>query len=291
MRLVWASTGSRSQFNPCEPDSIPPASGLGDGLSGPVGIPQTTVTDDSFVFGGPSGFPQGRDTTTGVLADTVTMVAGKHQVKWGGEYRRYLLYSFTGKISARMSSTAAQPRGERHVRCSRCSRTSLTTVCMRRRWVGSIQDNYKMLPGLMLEYGVRFEWNGTPVEGENRMSMFQPVGSTTSTLIQVGTNGIPREPYKQNYNLELLGYRHTTSSITRRPSFVPAYGYLVDQPVAGTSTILTGNPPFTTAVSYSNSAAPQPLSNIYKSAAAASGFARLGTSTPISTTRISRASI
>ena len=138
---------------------------------------------------------------------------------------------------------------------------------------GFIQDNYKMLPGLMLEYGVRFEWNGTPVEGENRMSMFQPVGSTTSTLIQVGTNGIPREPYKQNYNLEpRVGLAYDVFN-NQKTVLRAAYGYLVDQPVAGTSTILTGNPPFTTAVSYSNSAAPQPLSSIYNSATAASGFA------------------
>jgi hypothetical protein len=52
-----------------------------------------------------------------------------------------------------------------------------------------------------------------------------------------------------------------------------AYGLLVDQPVAGTGTILAGNPPFTSAVSYSNSAAPIPLNNLFNSAQAASGFA------------------
>ena len=84
-------------FNPS--NLISPASvGIVDGLTGNVGLPQTSVTDLSLVFGGPSGFPQGRDTTTGVLADTVTMLKGKHQIKWGGEFRRYLLYSFAGNI-------------------------------------------------------------------------------------------------------------------------------------------------------------------------------------------------
>jgi len=92
-------------FNPAnllDPTSL----GMVDGLSGPVGIPQTTITDDSFTFGGPSGFPQGRNTTTGVLSDTVTMVEGKHLIKWGGEFRRYLLYSFGGNIGS-MSLTSA----------------------------------------------------------------------------------------------------------------------------------------------------------------------------------------
>ena len=257
-------------FNPA--NLIDPTSlGLNDGLSGPVGIPQTTVTDDSFTFGGPSGFPQGRDTTTGVLADTVTMVAGNHQIKWGGEYRRYLLYSFAGNIGT-LQMTAAQLAAS--VSPVFTVQPNIIDYRMYATAVGGfIQDNYKMLPGLMLEYGLRFEWNGTPVEGENRMSMFQPVGSTTSTLIQVGTNGIPREPYKQNYNLEpRVGLAYDVFN-NQKTVVRAAYGYLVDQPVAGTSTILTGNPPFTSAVSYSNSAAPQPLSNIYNSAKAASGFA------------------
>jgi len=138
---------------------------------------------------------------------------------------------------------------------------------------GFIQDNYKMLPGLMLEYGLRFEWNGTPVEAENRLSVFQPVGSTTSTLVQAGTNGIPREPYKQNYNLEpRVGIAYDVFN-NQKTVVRGAFGYLVDQPVAGTSSNLATNPPFTTAVSYSNSAKPQPLATIYTSAAAASGFA------------------
>ena len=257
-------------FNPAnllDPTSL----GLNDGLSGNVGIPQTTVTDDSFTFGGPSGFPQGRNTTTGVLADTVTMVVGKHQIKWGGEYRRYLLYSFAGNIGT-LQMTAAQLAAS--VSPVFSVQPNIIDYRMYATAVGGfIQDNYKMLPGLMLEYGVRFEWNGTPVEGENRMSLFQPVGSTTSTLVQVGTNGIPREPYKQNYNLEpRLGFAYDLFN-NQKTVIRGAYGYLVDQPVAGTSTILTGNPPFTTAVSYSNSAAPQPLSSIYTSAKAASGYA------------------
>jgi len=257
-------------FNPA--NLIDPTSlGLGDGLSGPVGIPQTSITDVGMNFGGPSGFPQGRDTTTGVLNDTVTMVAGNHQIKWGGEYRRYLLYSFAGNIGS-MSLTAAQLAAS--VTPVFAIQPNIIDYRMYATAVGGfIQDNYKMLPGLMLEYGVRFEWNGTPVEGENRMSMFQPVGSTTSTLVQVGTNGQPREPYKQNYNLEpRLGFAYDLFN-NQKTVIRGAYGYLVDQPVAGTSTILTGNPPFTTAVSYSNSAAPQPLATIYNSAKAASGFA------------------
>ncbi|HEV2575682.1 MAG TPA: carboxypeptidase regulatory-like domain-containing protein [Acidobacteriaceae bacterium] len=261
-------------FNPA--NTIDPTSvGLGDGLSGPVGLPQITITDDSFTFGGPSGFPQGRDTTTGVLADTVTMLKGNHQINWGGEFRRYLLYSFTGNIGS-MSLTSANLAGVGYNGVAVTPVFAIQPNIIDYRVYADaagafVQDHYNVTPQLMFEYGLRFEWNGTPVEGENRISIFQPA---TSTLVQAGTNGIPADgAYKQNYNLEpRLGFSydvfHNQKTVVRG-----AYGLLVDQPVAGTVTVLTANPPFTTAVSYNNSANPQPLSNIYAAAAGASGFA------------------
>jgi hypothetical protein len=255
-------------FNPA--NLISPASvGLGDGLSGNVGIPQTTVTDVGFEIGGPSGFPQGRDTTTGVLADTVTMLKGNHQIKWGGEFRRYLLYSFAGNIGVLTLSTA-------NLQASVSPVFSIQPNIIDYRIYADamgafVQDNYKVAPGLTLEYGVRFEWNGTPLEGENRISIFNP---NNVTLTQAGTNGISANgAYKQNYNLEpRLGFAYELFN-NQKTVLRGAYGYLVDQPVAGTVSVLTGNPPFTTAVSFSNSASPIPLGSLYASAKAASGAA------------------
>lgn len=255
-------------FNPA--NTISPASvGLVDGLTGNVGIPQTTITDVGLTIGGPAGFPQGRDTTTGVLADTVTMVKGNHQIKWGGEFRRYLLYSFAGNIGTLTLSTA-------NLQASVSPVFSIQPNIIDYRIYadamgGFVQDNYKVAPGLTLEYGVRFEWNGTPLEGENRISIFNP---NNVTLTQAGTNGIPADgAYKQNYNLEpRLGFAYDVFN-NQKTVVRGAYGYLVDQPVAGTVSVLTTNPPFTTAVSFSNSASPIPLSSLYASAKAASGFA------------------
>jgi hypothetical protein len=255
-------------FNPAnliDPTSV----GLGDGLSGPVGIPQITLTDVGTVFGGPSGFPQGRNTTTGVLADTVTMVRGNHEIKWGGEFRRYLLYSFAGNIgsmSLSLANLAASVTPVFSVQPNIIDYRIYADAA-----AGFIQDHYRMLPGLTFEYGARFEWNGTPLEGENRISIFQP---SSDTLVRAGTNGIPADgAYKQNYNLEpRLGFAYDVFN-NQKTVLRAAYGFLVDQPVAGTVSVLTGNPPFTTAVSYSNSKSPQPLGTIYSAAAGASGFA------------------
>lgn len=255
-------------FNPA--NLLNPASlGIDDSFNSNVGIPQITVTDLGLTFGGPSGFPQGRDTTTGVLADTVTMLKGAHQIKWGGEFRRYLLYSFTGNIGSMSLSTANLQASVTPVFAVQ---PNIIDYRIYADAVGGfLQDNWKMRPGLTVEAGLRFEWNGTPVEGENRISIFNPANDT---LTQAGTNGIPANgAYKQNYNLEpRIGFAYDLGN-KGKTVLRGAYGLLVDQPVAGTVTILTGNPPFTTAVSYSNSAAPQPLSTVYTSAKAASGFA------------------
>jgi len=255
-------------FNPA--NTINPASlGIVDGLTGNIGIPQTTITDVGFTIGGPSGFPQGRDTTTGVLSDTATLVKGKHEIRFGGEFRRYLLYSFAGNIGSLSLSSANLANDVTPV--FSIQPNTIDYRIYADAAAGFVQDNYKLASGLVLEYGLRFEWNGTPLEGENRISIFNPA---TVTLTQAGTNGIAANgAYKQNYNLEpRVGFAYdvfkNSTTIVRG-----AYGYLVDQPVAGTVSIETGNPPFTTAVSYSNSAAPISLGNLYNNAKAASGYA------------------
>ena len=258
-------------FNPS--NLISPASvGIVDGLTGNVGLPQTTISDISLVFGGPSGFPQGRDTTTGVLADTVTMLKGKHQIKFGGEFRRYLLYSFAGNIGT-LTMTQANLANDQATGFS-----VQPNIIDYRIYAGAaggfVQDNFKLTPNLTIEAGLRFEWNGTPLEGENRISIFNPIPGSP-TLTQAGTNGLAaNSAYKQNYNLEpRVGFALDVFG-NGKTVLRGAYAYLVDQPVAGTVSNMTSNAPFTTAVSYSNTAAPINLNNLYNNAAAASALQR-----------------
>ena len=72
-------------FNPDNTDN-PAAFGIDSGVTGPVGLPQITVSG-AFTFGGNSGFPQGRGDTTSVLSDTLSWVHGNHTIKFGGEER------------------------------------------------------------------------------------------------------------------------------------------------------------------------------------------------------------
>ncbi len=243
-------------FNPAnltDPTSV----GLGDGLSGNVGLPQTTLSDIGLVFGGPAGFPQGRSDTTGVLSDTLTKLQGKHTLKLGGEFRRFLIASFAGNIGTLTFTTSTTPTS--------LFQTDMATVfsiqpniVSSRVYADSLglfaQDNFKVTRNLNLEYGLRFEWNGTPVEGANRFVLFNPANVT---LTRVGTNGLAdNAEYGQNYNVEpRVGFAYDVFGASK--TVVRAgYGYLVDQPVSGVVTPLASNPPFSTAVSYNGAAIP-----------------------------------
>ncbi len=115
---------------------------IADGEQANAAIPQTTITDIGLTIGGPSGFPQGRDDTLGVLSDTVTLLKGKHTIKFGGEFRRFLEASFAGDTGSVTFATSAgttgaagaisSPTGRRAP--SAFSRTSSTTACTSTRW-------------------------------------------------------------------------------------------------------------------------------------------------------------
>jgi Carboxypeptidase regulatory-like domain/TonB dependent receptor len=252
-------------FNPAnltDPTSV----GLEDGLSGPVGLPQTTLSDIGLTFGGPSGFPQGRNDTTGVLADTLSLLKGKNTIKTGAEFRRYLVANFGGNIGAITFTSSTTPTSLFQTDQTTVFSVQPNTVSNRiyDNALGAfVQDNYKATPRLTLELGIRFEWNGTPTEGENRLTIFNPANDT---LTRVGTNGLsPSASYNQNYNFEpRLGFAWDVTG-AGKTVLRGGYGYLVDQPVSGVVSGMASNPPFSTAVSYNSSTA-IPLNALYTSA-------------------------
>ena len=253
-------------FNPAnltDPTSV----GIGDGLAGPVGLPQMTLSDIGLTFGGPSGFPQGRNDTLGVLSDTLTKLKGRHTMKFGGEYRRYLVANFGLSIGAITFTSTANNFMQDNATVFSSQPTSISSRNYATAVGGFAMDNFKLNSRLTMEYGLRFEWNGTPVEGANRYIIFNP---SAVTLTRVGTNGLPADAaFKQNYNWEpRVGFVYDAFG-TGRTVLRGGYGYLVDQPVSGSGSGLASNPPNSTAVSYNGVAIP--VANLYQSAAA-SGF-------------------
>ncbi len=130
------------------------------------------------------------------------MLRGRHTIKFGGEYRRFIGDSFAQDIGTLTYATTAQFKAD-VAPTFNINPTNVTSRIFINAQGYFIQDNYKLNPHLTLEYGFRFEWNGTPTEGSNRLVIFDP-GSVS--LIRTSTNGIGGI-YKQNYNfMPRLGF-------------------------------------------------------------------------------------
>jgi hypothetical protein len=219
-------------FNP-NALALPSTYGLNTGVGSGSGLPQISVTGLGLNFGGPSGFPQGRSDTLGIFSDTLTVTKGKHSIKTGGEFRRFIGASFnqdTGTVA--FSSIPNFINGLAN------SFTVTPTNVNSRIFIGAagafIQDNWKITPRLVAELGFRFEWNGTPADGGHRLVNFL---ESNNTLTQVNT------PYKQNYNYEpRVGFSFDLFG-NQKTVMRGGFGLLSDQPVSGAATNLANNPP------------------------------------------------
>ncbi len=236
--------------------------GLDTGVPYSNALPQITVSDIGLNLGGPSGFPQGRFDTTGAFSDTLSWNRGKHTIKAGGDYRRFIESSFAqtpGTLS--FLSTANFINGLAN--SFAVTPTQVTFRIFENAAGGFVSDNYKFTPRFQVELGFRFEWNGTPTEGGRRLVNFD---QTADTLTHV------QQAYNQNYNYEprvgfiwdVLG---NTETVLRG-----GYGIMADEPAAGVVTGLAGNPPNATPVNVTAASTAQqlPVGTLYTRAAAAS---------------------
>jgi hypothetical protein len=231
--------------------------GIPNGVTAAIGLPQITVTDLGLNFGGPSGFPQGRFVTTGVLSDTLNYLKGKHSIKIGGEFRRFEGNNFSntaGTVS--FTTTPNFIAGTTNVYTA----NSVNPVS-NRIFISAVaafaEDSFKVTPTLTLEYGLRYEWNGTPAEGGHRFITFNP---TTSAFQQVN------QPYKQNNNYEpRLGFIYDLFG-KGKTTVRGGFGYLVDQPIISVVTGLASNPPLSNPLQITGA----PIGSAFSIAAASS---------------------
>jgi hypothetical protein len=219
-------------------------------------LPQITVQDIGLNFGGPSGFPQGRFDTAGVFSDTLSWSRGKHTIKLGGEFRRFIGDSYAqtpGTLT--FSSTANFINGIASTFA--VTPTQVNSRIFENAAGAFVSDNYKITRRFQLEAGFRYEWNGTPTDGGGRLVNFD---QNTSSLVHVS------QAYNQNFNYEprvgfIFDVRGDNNTVLRG-----GYGISADEPVSGVVTGLAGNPPNANPVSLSGSLA---VGTLYSNAALA----------------------
>jgi hypothetical protein len=244
----------------------PTTYGISNGITTDVGLPQISISSLGLTFGGPSGEPQGRGDTLGVLSDTFSLLRGKHSFRFGGEFRRFINSNFSGDTSSFSFTTLTNFLNDEPSTFSVTPGTRPSRVFTSAIGLYAI-DSWKLRPNLTAELGFRFEWNGSPVEGENRFVVFQPA---SDSLVQVGSNGLGRAVYNQNHLAEpRLGIAWDIGGKGTTVLHLD-YGILYNQPETNLVTGLSTNPPFAVPVSVSVTPSPAlTMQNAFGSAAAA----------------------
>ncbi|HWC19722.1 MAG TPA: carboxypeptidase regulatory-like domain-containing protein, partial [Terriglobales bacterium] len=223
--------------------------GINGTRSGPVGLPEINIQNTGLDFGGVSGFPQGRGDLTTVLSDTVTYLHARHTFKFGWEGRQV---NDNGTFShdlgfVQFANTTDFINGNAFLFTNG---GDVTPHFIQRAIDGFAMDSFKMTSNFTLELGLRYEWNMTPFEKDNRWSEFLP---QTATLVQVGTPALPLLYQQNNKNFEpRLGFAwdlfHNGKTVLRS-----GYGWAVDQTLPITNP--SSNPPFVNALRFSGTTA------------------------------------
>ncbi len=217
------------------------------GLAGLLGPNQqflpTFVASDQpgLTFGDERNFPQGRGDTALEAADTISYIRGKHSFKFGAEARDFRNDNFNGDPGQLTFTTAGLASGN----VTAAART-VGNVANRIN-VGALDffgmDSWKVTSKLTAELGLRYSWNMTPSEAQDRFFALTPVVAPG-----VGVVAPSSEPYAQN-NTNFQPRVGFAWNVLENTVLRGGYGFQVDQPITGVVTGLSSNPPLALPIS------------------------------------------
>ena len=142
--------------------------------------------------------PEGRNDITGQIADNVSWVKGKHEMKMGGEFRKVQLnefyhrkaqgsFTFTGvegnwdisSISGLDSATQTRVQSLADFLSGKVHSGSITVGNPERLvYVNTLaffaQDSYQISPKFNVNYGIRWDYEGPLHDGDKDLSVFRP---------------------------------------------------------------------------------------------------------------------
>lgn len=228
------------------PDALPlnPAD---FGISNNTGIfPNINITGGP-IFGGITGFPQGRGDTTFQYTDALAYNRGSHSIKVGAEWRRFRNNNFnngtggTINFSSLANFLAGRPNTVTQ------QRTPVSPALRVSAFNLFVQDDWKVTPRFTLNAGLRYEFNTVPGEKYNRLGV---VDFSTFQIL----SSKDRSPYADDLNnfAPRIGFSYDPFG-KGKTVIRAAFGVYYDQPVTNIVTGLASNPPFSSTVTFNDS--------------------------------------
>jgi hypothetical protein len=208
-------------FNDANHSYNMPALGLNTGVTNPALFGAPTISITGFDTTGVTQ-PLGRKDYTGHITDVATWLTGRHQFRFGGEYRRNYMdlqyqrnvrgtFTFNGTASSNAAITlpvgatsyttdttvGSDVRAFADYLAGYVASSSFTQGYLRRSIFQNTfalfaQDQFQVSPSLTLNYGVRYDYNA-PLTSDGVLSVYRPgaSGADGYGLVLAGNNGQP----------------------------------------------------------------------------------------------------
>lgn len=260
-------------FNDADTSYNPIAAGLNTGVpqDGSLkGAPTLRITN----FTGASATqPLGRIDTTGHITDNVSFTAGRHQLKFGGEYRRSnfdIFYDTNKRGSFTWDGTrgpwASDPTVSAPLRSlsdflagyltgnsgATIVRGQLQRDYRQNTFDWWVHDNFQVTRKLNFNFGVRWSYVGPLSDIDNSITAFRPGRG----FVNVGKNGEDLWPKDWNNFAPRFGFAYNLGSKTVLRG---SYGFFYDVPPLNFIVANTGMPNGGSAGIHANPAGPDPV--------------------------------
>ncbi|MGA2135539.1 MAG: carboxypeptidase regulatory-like domain-containing protein [Bryobacteraceae bacterium] len=263
-------------FQQSSGDNLSAQLGFPDILTKPVdlGYPDVNVLGFDGI-GEPLNYPQDRHDTTVHLSDNLSFIHGRNQFKFGADIRDIQVddyldfvargdWFFEAGAEDGMTATPLEALAQLSVGIPDYAVAVKGDTYNTVRSVGMnyyIQDDIHVVPRLLLNVGLRYEYNQPPVEDHNRYSVPDlSAASATCTpvpdcqFIQAGTDGVPRATYTPTLTdfAPRIGVAWRPMK-TERWVVRSAYGIFYDASIFNINVFPRFNPPFYDLFYYANS--------------------------------------
>ncbi len=221
---------ARFGFSRLRVTSVPeePFNAADFGINSPLrnlfpGMPTLTVTG-LFTTGSSPFADQSSRINAFTYGDTLSIVAGNHRLRFGGEYRRSQVNFFFNAFSRGQVIFSSFPAFLAGNGVSIIGSGVFDRALRVNDWSGFVQDDWKVNSRLTLNLGVRYDFYGYPVDTRGRLVNFVP------DQFRQGTNAAPAGPpngFVQAGNGTLSGVPTVADTLVPndKNNFAPRVGF------------------------------------------------------------------